>query len=194
MNVQGYRFSHWVVENWSRAGLITAIVLLLVAPLIGRTCNRVLFLVYLWLPLYMLHQYEEHGRGTFLEFYRRMMPRVAPMLTDRKLLLVNLGIVWSLFLAAIYAAGYGLFWLALYPTYLSLLNALMHVGQGIAWRSYNPGLWTALVLFLPGSAYTIYIFKIAGATEADNLIGFALGILAHAFLFALGRGWIAERL
>ena len=123
-----------------------------------------------------------------------MMPRIAPMLTDRKLLLVNLGIVWLLFLVSVYAAIYGLFWLALYPIYLSLVNALMHVGQWIAWRSYNPGLWTALVIFMPAAAYTIRVIHAAGATRADNLIAFALGFLAHVFLFAFGRGWIAARL
>jgi hypothetical protein len=194
MNPQRSRFPHWVVENWSRTGFVMAIVLLLIAPLIARFGNRVLLFVYLWLPFYMFHQYEEHGQGTFLEFYRRMMPRIAPMLTERKLLIVNLGIVWLLFLVSIYAATYGLFWLALYPVYLSLVNAFMHIGQWITWRSYNPGLWTALVIFIPGAVYTIRIIHAAGATPANNLTGFALGFLTHVFLFAVGRGWIASRL
>ena len=194
MDNQGSRFSQWLGENWSRAGLMMAIMLLLIAPLIGRSGNRVLLAVYLWLPFYMLHQYEEHGQGTLLEFYRRTMPRVAPMLTERKLLLVNLGAVWLVCLLSTYAAVYGLFWLALYAPYLSLVNALMHVGQLVARRSYNPGLWTAVVIFLPGAAYTIHVLNAAGATQADNVIGFALGFLAHVFVFALGRGWIAARL
>lgn len=194
MDVSAYRFSHWIIENWSRAGLITAIVLLLLTPLLKLSGNRAVLAVYLLLPFCMFHQYEERGQGRLLEFYRRMMPRVAPTLTERKLLLVNLGAVWFLFLGSIYATAYGLFWFALYGSYLSLVNALMHIGQWAAWRSYNPGLWTALVILIPGAAYTIRILDTAGASQTDNLIGFMLGFLAHVFFFALGRGWIAARL
>jgi hypothetical protein len=151
-------------------------------------------LIYLWLPIYMLHQYEEHGQGTFLDFYRRMMPSIAPYLTERKLLVVNLGTVWLFFVASIYAARYSQWSLALYAPYLSLVNALMHVGQLIAWRSYNPGLWTALALFIPGAIYTIHAATAVGAALNDNLIALALAILVHGFFFALGKGWIARRL
>ena len=187
-----FRFSVWILDNWSRAGLLAAVVLLLIAPLIDRGMCRVVLLTYLWLPFYMLHQYEEHGQGTFLDFYRRMMPRVAPYLTERKLLVVNLGTVWAFFLVSLYAAFYLHFWLALYPAYLSLINACMHVGQMVAWRSYNPGLGTALVIFLPNAAYSIHVVAAAGATYRDNLIAFGLGFFAHVFFFVLGRGWIAE--
>jgi hypothetical protein len=189
-----YRFADWVVHNWSRAGLLVAVLLLAIAPIMYHSSGRAVFLIYLWLPLYMLHQYEEHGQGKFLEFYQRMMPRIAPLLTERKLLVVNLGIGWLLFVAALYAAVYGWFWLALYVVYLALINAIMHIGQFVAWRSYNPGLWTALVLFLPGAGYTLPALAALGATRSDNLIAFGLGVLAHVFLFALGRGWIAAQL
>ena len=173
---------------------MAAIVLFVLAPLIGRTGNHALVAVYLWLPFYMIHQYEEHGQGTFLEFWRRMMPQVAPTLTERKLLLVNLGAVWVLFLVAIYGVQYRLFWLALYATYLSLINAMMHIGQWVAWRSYNPGLGTALVILIPAAGYSIYLLRAAGATLTDNLIGFGLGFLAHFFFLALGKGWILAKL
>ena len=77
-----YRFADWVVHNWSRAGLLVAVLLLAIAPIIYHSSGRAVFLIYLWLPLYMLHQYEEHGQGKFLEFHQRMMPRIAPLLTD----------------------------------------------------------------------------------------------------------------
>jgi len=189
-----YDFAKWLLHNWARAGLVLAVVLLALAPLIERTGNHTTLLVYLWLPIYMLHQYEEHSSGKFLAFYQRRMPNIAPALTERKLLVVNLGAVWLLFLMAIYAARFGYLGLALYAPYLSVINAVMHVGQLTAWRSYNPGLWTAVLLFLPGGVYTIYALSSAGATYSSNLLGFGLGLLAHVLLFALGKGWIATRL
>jgi hypothetical protein len=187
-------FSHWVLENWSRAGLVTAVVLVSLAPLVYVRTGVPQLLIFLWLPFYMLHQFEEHGQGTLLEFYRRMMPHIAPNLTERKLLVVNLGTVWLFFVGSIYAAFYNQWSLALYPPYLSLVNAVMHMGQLIAWRTYNPGLWTALVLFIPGAIYTIHAVTAIGATLNDNLVAFALAVLVHAFFFALGKGWIARRL
>jgi|SRR5215831_1388398 len=187
-------FSHWVLENWSRAGLLTALVLLLLAPLVYVCTGVPQLLIYLWLPIYMFHQFEEHGQGTFLEFYRRMMPDIAPHLTERKLLVVNLGTVWLFFVGSIYASLYNKWSLALYAPYLSLVNALMHVGQLIAWRTYNPGLWTALALFIPGAIYTIHGLTAVSATLNDNLAAFTFAVLIHAFFFALGKGWIARRL
>ena len=194
LNTTPYHFSTWIIHNWSRAGLVVAIVMLLIAPVVGRSVGLAVVLIYLWLPFYMLHQYEEHGQGKFLEFYQRMMPRIAPRLTERKLLVVNVGTVWLFFLLSLYAALYRQFWLALYPVYLSLINAMMHIGQMVAWRSYNPGLVTAVVIFLPAAAVTIPIVAAAGATHGDNLAAFGLGFLAHVFFFALGRGWIAAKL
>ena len=189
-----YRFPSWFAHNWSRSGLVLAIALLALAPLLYSSAGLVVFLTYLWLPFYMLHQYEEHANGTFLEYYRRMMPGIAPFLTERKLLVVNIGAVWLLFLIALYAAHFREFWLALYAPYVSLFNVLMHLGQTLRWRTYNPGLWSAVLLFLPYGILTLFAFSAAGATKADNLWGLSFGVLAYAFFFALGRGWIARTL
>lgn len=186
--------AQWLLHNWSRAGLVVAVLLLALAPLIARTGDHTTLLVYLWLPVYMLHQYEEHSSGKFLAFYKKKMPGIAPALTERKLLVINLGAVWLLFLMAIYAARFGYLGLALYAPYLSVINAAIHVGQLIAWRSYNPGLWTAVLLFFPGGVYTIHALSAAGTTYSSNLLGFGLGLLMHLFLFTVGKGWIAARL
>lgn len=50
-----YRFADWVVHNWSRAGMLVAVLLLAIAPIIYHSSGRAVFLIYLWLPLYMLH-------------------------------------------------------------------------------------------------------------------------------------------
>ena len=151
------------------------------------------FLVYLWLPLYMFHQYQEHAEGTLLEWYERMMPGIAPFLTERKLLVVNLVVVWLGFLVALYAAFLVRPALGLAAPYLAFVNAFMHIGQFLRWRCYNPGLWTALAIFIPGAGYTISELSVAGATWADNALGLGIAVLAHSFFFALGRGMIGKQ-
>jgi hypothetical protein len=189
-----YQFSNWILHNWSRAGLVLAVVLLALAPLVFESMGLAVFLIYLWLPLLMLHQYEEHATGELLKWYERRMPGIAPFLTERKLLLVNLGSGWLLFTIALYAAFFVHPGLGLAATYIALVNASMHIGQALRWRAYNPGLWTALILFIPGGVYTIFALSAAGATRAENLIGLGIGFLAHIFFFALGRGWILKTL
>jgi hypothetical protein len=183
-----------MLHNWSRAGLVLGIGLLLIAPLVLKGVGVAVFLIYLWLPFYMLHQYEEHAEGTFLEWYERMMPSIAPFLTERKLLVVNLVTVWLGFLVALYVAFLVRPALGLAAPYLALVNAFMHVGQLLRWRCYNPGLWTALVIFIPGAGYTISALSAAGAAWADNALGLGIAVLVHIFFFALGRGLIGKQL
>jgi hypothetical protein len=73
------RFTAWIVEDthWSRAGLPMAIVLMLLGPLVRSGAGRAVSLVYYQLPLYMFHQYEEHGHGAFRREVNRMPPRIA---------------------------------------------------------------------------------------------------------------------
>ena len=129
MGQETYRFSDWMLHNWSRAGLVLGIGLLLIAPLVLKGVGVAVFLIYLWLPFYMLHQYEEHAEGTFLEWYERMMPGIAPFLTERKLLVVNLVAVWLGFLVALYVAFLVRPALGLAAPYLAFVNAFMHLSR-----------------------------------------------------------------
>ena len=189
-----YQLTDWFLHNWSRASLVTTIILLVIAPLVYLGTGIAVFLIFLWLPFYMLHQYEEHADGKLIEYYQKKMPDIAPYLSKWKLLIVNIVFIWLMFLISIYCAFVGKFALALYAPYVSLVNALVTVAQALRWRAYSPGLWTALLLFLPGATLTILVFSVLGTTRTDNLVGFGLGVLAHIFFFALGRGWVARSL
>jgi len=185
-----YHFSNWLVHNWSRAGLVLAAGLFILAPLVFKSGGLTVGIIYLWLPFYMLHQYEEHARGDFLDWYKRRMPTIAPFLTERKLPVVNLGSIWALFTLALYVAFLVRPGLGLAAPYIALINSAVHIGQLWRWHSYNPGLWTALILFIPAGICTIVILLATGATPLDNFIGFGIALLVHLFFFALGRGWI----
>src|SRR6516165_6737102 len=95
-----YHFSNWLVHNWSRAGLVLAAGLFILAPLVFKSGGLTVGIIYLWLPFYMLHQYEEHSTGNFLGWYKRRMPGIAPFITEPKLILVNVGL-WVLFIIAL---------------------------------------------------------------------------------------------
>ena len=185
-------FSRWVLDNWPQAGLLIAAMLLLIAPAIDRTMGRAVPLIYVWLPLYMAHQYEEYPLGHFLAWIRRAMPRDAAFLTERKVVLINLGMVWLLYVLAFYAAWAGNAAVALYAPYLAGINGIVHVVWWVRFRGYNPGLVTGVLLFLPCAFYTIVAFP--GASRVDHLAAFGAAVLAHAVLILLGRGLILKTL
>jgi len=66
----------------------------------------------------------------------------------------------SLALAATAGVGFGLV-----AVYLVILNGLIHAVQEVISRGYNPGLGTAIILFLPLGAYGISaINQVGGGT------------------------------
>ena len=59
----------WLGRNWMYAGFVAGLFLLAVAPVFDEALRRPLLLVYLQLPIYMLHQLEEHHRDRFLRWF-----------------------------------------------------------------------------------------------------------------------------
>ena len=71
--------------------------------------------------------------------------------------------------------------LGLIAVYLSLVNAFGHCAQALALRRYNPGLATAIGLFIPLGLVTLRV--LAGhpeVTRTDHILGLAVALLIHA--------------
>ena len=175
-----YRFPAWFLHNWSRAALPLAVVLLALAPLLLDALGLAVWLVYLQLPVYMLHQYEEHAKGAFKAAVNGMRTDGREPFTDTNLLWINVGLVWVTFLVLLYAARYIDLALGLVAPYAMLLNGLLHTRMALVQRRPNPGLWTSVLLFLPIGAGSIHaIGRVAGASLGDHLLGLAGGIGLH---------------
>lgn len=141
-----------IEASWVYGGLLAGLLLLALAPLLVAGWSRPAFLA---LPAYMLHQFEEHDGDRFRLFVNRVLGHGREVLTVSAVFWINLLGVWALLAAClwlVHLAGAG--WAAL-AGWLLVVNALLHVGQGIALRRYNPGLLTAVVLFLPLGALTL---------------------------------------
>jgi hypothetical protein len=138
----------------------------------------------------MLHQYEEHDADRFRLYVNREIGGGAEVLTPAAVFVINIGAVWVLDVVVIYlAAGVDL-GLGLIAAYLMLVNAVIHILGAIRGRRYNPGLVTAVVLFLPVSIGTIAAIDDAGAgTLQGHVIGFIIAIAIHAAIvvYALRR-------
>lgn len=145
----------WLQMHWVTTALCTGIVLLALAPLIRLHASLFVFLIYLHTPVYMVHQVEEHSGDRFRRFVNQHIFHGVEALTPTAVLWINLPGVWGITLASLYAAvSIGSSW-GLAAVYLVLVNAGAHLLGAAVTRSYNPGLWTALVLFLPLGFFTL---------------------------------------
>ncbi len=181
-------FYDWFIINWAKASLPLAIVLFLISPFVYMGIGLAAFLVYLTLPFYMLHQFEEHAGGQFKAFVNKTVGRGREVLSDRAIFRVNVLWVWLSTLVVLYLCVYvNIIW-GLLSGYLVAFNGLVHIITGIRLRRYNPGLWTSVFVFLPLGSYIIYIInKESGAGWLYNIIFLVVTILLHAMILINAR-------
>ena len=157
------------------------------------------WLVCLMLPVYMLHQFEEHGvnlMGAHYHFLTELCALLGRPDLSRCpanpafVLAVNCGGgVWIPGILAIVfrrrnpmvgACAMG----------VPLVNAVFHIGQAAARGAYNSGLATAAALFVPMCAWTLAQLRrsgLLGPRQLSSIVG--SGVLLHGALIAsvLGR-------
>jgi hypothetical protein len=176
---------------WVYGGVLAGIMLLALMPLFAAGgWSSPFTLIFLLLPVYMLHQYEEHDADRFRLYVNREVGGGLEVLTPAAVFVINIGAVWALDVVVIYLAARVDLGLGLIAAYLMLVNAIIHIAGGIRARAYNHGLVTAVMLFLPASIGTIAAIDNAGAgTLRDHLIGLVVAIVIHAVIvvYALRR-------
>lgn len=152
---------------------------------------------------YLLHQFEEHGidaRGAPYAFHGALCTRfgfagaAACPIPESFITAVNIPVVW---LAGPIAALLGRRWPAIALSYFSVpaINAFAHIAPALATGDYNPGLLTAVLLFLPLSLWALWIalrrpdlgWRMVAATIAG-------GIAIHAVLMLSLRAYVTGAL
>src|SRR5262245_44455826 len=171
----------WFARNWMYAGVVAGLFLLALVPLLVDAWSWPLLLVYLQLPIYLLHQLEEHDGDRFRQFVNDNVAGGLPALTTEAVVVVNVPGVWGVNLVALYLARFVELGLGLIAVYLTLVNVLAHIAAAAVLRRYNPGLVTALVLFVPFGSWALVVVGAApGVTAAYHVIGLAIAVLIHA--------------
>lgn len=175
----------WLVGDWQwpYGAAFAACFLLALAPFVWSGEGLAAALIFVQLPLYMLHQLEEHRGDRFRRFANERLggEALTPMLTFA----INLVAVWGVMAVALYLAFYVDPALGLIAVYLTLANALLHVLPALAMRSYNPGLWTALGLFGPFGLWAAIeinaAYEVSPAAQASAI---SVAILGHVAVVA----------
>jgi hypothetical protein len=167
--------------GWVYGGVLAGLLLLALMPVLTEGWPKVAVLTFATLPVYMLHQYEEHDDDRFRLFVNRFIGHGVEALTLRDVFVINIVGVWAVLGAVIAAtrlAGTG--W-GVAAAYLVLVNAAAHIGQGVAMRRYNPGLASAVLLFGP---LGLWLLGVAWpvATPVQQVFGLLLAIGLHALI------------
>ena len=172
---------HWFLHNWMYAGIVAGVFLFAIVPLVVGTWSLPLVLVYLLLPVYMVHQLEEHHDDRFRSWVNGVMFGGRDVLTTPAVVVINVVGVWGVDLAAVYLAAFVDIGLGLIAVYLALVNGITHIVAAVVKRAYNPGLATSAVLFLPVGLWALVaISATPGVGPADQAIGLGAALLIHA--------------
>jgi hypothetical protein len=184
---------HALLFDWPCAALLLGVALAVVLLAELRTTSvrdPRWVLGWLW-PMYLFHMFEEHGidvlgrRYAFLGFLCQSLGYPVPSscpATPEFVFAVNV-------LACQVAFGLAFFLRRTRPLVaacawgIPLVNAVAHVLPALATGRYNPGLLTALVLFVPGCSWMLTTVLRSGLVPPSS--GWrivATGVLTHVVL------------
>jgi hypothetical protein len=181
----------WLVGQWQwpTACLFAAYVMLALAPVWISVAGMAMALVVLQLPLYMVHQFEEHHHDRFRLYLNEKVAHCDALTPSGAFWINSLG-VWGLDLVMIYLAVFVDMRFALAAFYLPLVNGLTHIREALARREYNPGLCTSIVLFLPIAGWGLYeVSRVSGATWQNHAAGLGIAVAIHVaiIVYIVGR-------
>lgn len=181
----------WLVRDWQwpYAALFAAVFLLALLPFVAAHVGVALTLVFIQLPIYMIHQWEEHTGDRFRQYANRTVGGGREALTPAATFWINSLGVWGVDLAALYLAWKVETAAGLVAGYLAVVNAVLHIGPAIVRREYNPGLVTAAGLFLPFGGWCVWQVG-SDCGWLPHVIGLAAAVGVHVVVV----GWVASRL
>jgi len=198
------QIQHWFYTVWPFIGIGGAIVMLAIllvtdtfrgSPAVSRWRDPA-WLVWLAVPFYWIHQFEEYSLPTIgLDYSIQEMicQKIGfPPYPDCPIPLafypvVNIALMWfGAPLAAFLFKRNVLIGLSFWG--LLFANGFVHTLGGITAGAYNTGLWSAAFLFVPFSIWVIYVSAIRGPYSGWVVgVAYAAGFITHALLF-MGYG------
>lgn len=177
-----------LIANWVYGGFLAGLMLLALLPLVAGGLSTAMLLVVLNLPVYMIHQYEEHDADRFRRFVNTRLGGGRDVLPVAAVFVINIGGVWMLNVATIWLAALGGVGWGLIAIYATLVNAIAHIGASLALRCYNPGVVTSVLLFLPLAGAALWAIQASGeATLQQHEVSLAAALLLHAAIIGTVR-------
>lgn len=144
---------------------------------------------------YIVHQFEEHWIDLYGQtfafkpylngFLSNLMGQQAgtELISDASIFVINTSLVWLVGALAIWRGGSKHIFATLCMAAIVVVNAVSHVGVVVARMSYNPGLLTAVLVFLPLGVFAYGALLRRGAASPRLVVAsLAWGVLAHIIM------------
>ena len=201
--------SDFLAEHWMKVGTYAGPFILLTffssrTQQTDSVLSDIKLMAVFLLVAYIIHQFEEHWidlLGRQYAFYgdvNQMLldvlntPDIAVgPLTPESIFFINTSLVWLIGAIAIWRSPDHLF-PSLAMAGITLVNGMSHIALGIAKQSYNPGLLTAVVLFLPlAIAFYRNVLTTNSAVKEQVIASIAWAILAPILMMIglLAANW-----
>ncbi|MEM7768058.1 MAG: HXXEE domain-containing protein [Pseudomonadota bacterium] len=186
----------FLVQHWMKVGTFIAPFLIFLAASFSSSATfisaRSISLALL--VAYILHQFEEHwvdvyGR-TFAfkpllnEYLSGLLghSEVQQLMSDASVFVINTSLVWLVGALAVWRGG-GHIFAALCMAAIVVVNAISHIGAGLISGSYNPGLLTSVLVFLPvGIGAYVLLARSPAATASLISVSLIWGLIAHLIM------------
>lgn len=154
------------------------------------------------LPIYMVHQFEEHGydlKGERFAFQKHMAKSMDYTdlakfpATPAWVTAINVGFAWTFGSIAFYNADKDPLLSVSFNGFV-FVNGILHIVTFLKeGMRYNPGLATAVTLFLP---LTLYSYSKAAVNNSQLALSVVLGLVAHIAILgnfkALDKGKVTQ--
>jgi hypothetical protein len=177
-----------LINYWVYGGALAGLMLLCLLPALVTGWSLALVAVLLQLPVYMLHQYEEHDNDRFRLFFNNTMFGGREVLSRGAVFLINVPGVWGVIAISFCLARFVNIGFGLIAVYLTLVNGLVHVVSAVALRRYNPCLATGVAVFLPAGAFGVWqIDQAGGGDAAMQALGLGVAVGIHVAILAYAR-------
>mgnify|MGYP006282452037 CR=1 FL=1 len=174
-----------LINNWVYGGFLAGVLMLGLFAALGADWSAAFWIVALQLPVYMIHQFEEHDADRFRIFVNEALGGGREALTPGAVFVINIYGVWGVNLVSILLARYVDVGFGLIGVWLTLLNGLIHIAQGVALRKYNPGLITAVAMFLPLGIAGVWMLARSGhGSWGWQALGFVAAAGIHVAIVA----------
>ncbi|MEM1235718.1 MAG: HXXEE domain-containing protein [Pseudomonadota bacterium] len=184
--------------HWMKVGTFMAPFLVLVAVSFSDKSTRLdaRGVSLALLVVYIIHQFEEHwidiyGRTyafkpNLNEFLSGLLgrPDVQEFMSDTSVFVINTSLVWLVGALAIWRGPQHVF-AALCMASIVVVNAVSHIGAAVIAGSYNPGLLTGIVLFLPvGIGAYVWLGRVSKPPLRIIAASLAWGLIAHVLMIS----------
>ena len=200
---------NFLIENWMKIGIYAVPFIIFIFFSCRTEQTDAIFsdtklMSVVLLVAYIIHQFEEHwidisgNQYAFYEYFNTLFLSILGasdssviLLTREAIFVINTSLVWLVGVIAIWRSPKHLF-PVLAMNGIVLVNAISHIFPGILKQSYNPGLLTAIVIFLP---LAIAFYRKVLFTNSDAKLQVIASIvwafLAHVILVSglLSANW-----